>query len=121
MLIPTNVGVGLAVTLFAFLMLLLRNVVRGRPAGFLAACSVILGMFLAYQLALVLSERYKQARQPRQANGGNPQVKVWAEMRTGLYHCPGDISWGRTRQGKYMSQSEAQRDAFQPARHQLCQ
>ncbi len=120
MLVPTNLAVGLAVTLFTCLLLLLRNVVRGRPAGFFAACSVILGMFMAYQLALLLSERYERSRQHRQANGGNPQVKVWAEMRTGLYHCPGDASWGRSSQGKYMTQSEAQRDAFQPARHQFC-
>jgi hypothetical protein len=116
-----NVGIGLAVTFFIFLMLLLRNLMRGRPAGFVAACSVVLGMFLTYQLALVLSERYERAHNPRQARRGNPQVKVWAEMRTGLYHCPGDASWGKTVQGKYMTQADAERDAFQPARHQTCQ
>ena len=95
--------------------------VGGRPTGFVAACSVVLGMFLTYQLALVLSDRYERARQPRQASGGNPQVKVWAEMRTGLYHCLSDASWGKTAQGKYMTQSEAERDAFRPAHLQPCQ
>lgn len=69
MLLPTNVGIGLAVTFFVFLMLLLRNLMRGRPTGFVAACSVVLGMFLTYQLALVLSDRYEGAHKPRQARG----------------------------------------------------
>lgn len=64
-----------------------------------------------------LSKRHEQARKPRQA--GNPQVRVWANMRTGLYHCPGDASWGKT-EGKYMTQSEAEQDAFRPALHQPC-
>ena len=81
-------------TFFVFLILLLGNLMGGRPTGFVAACSVVVGMFLTYQLALVLSDRYERARQPRQARGGNPQVKVWAEMGTGLYHCPGDSSLG---------------------------
>ncbi len=120
MLLPTNVEIGLAVTFSAFLMLLLRNLMRGRPAGFVAACSVLLGMFLSYQLALALSERYQQAHKHRQLQSGNPQVKVWAEMRTGLYHCPGDALWGKTAEGKYMTQSDAERDAFRPAHHQPC-
>ncbi len=120
MLLPTNVEIGLAVTFSFFLMLFLRNLMRGRPTGFVAACSVLLGMFLSYQLAFALSERHQQAHTHRQLQNGNPRVKVWAEMRTGLYHCPGDASWGKTSQGKYMTQSDAERDAFQPARHQPC-
>jgi hypothetical protein len=121
MLVPTNVGVGLAVTFLVLLVLLLRNLMRRRPTGFVATCTVVLGMFLAYQLALVLSDRYERAYRRRQAHGGNPQVKVWAEMRTGLYYCPGNASWGKTEQGKYMTQLEAELNAFQPAHHQPCQ
>ena len=121
MLVPTNIGIGLAVTFFVFLMLLLRNLMGGRPTGFVAACSVVLGMFLTYQLVLVLSDRHERTREPQQARGGNPQVKVWAEMRTGLYHCPGDASWGKTTPGKYMTQVDAERAAFRAAYHQACQ
>jgi hypothetical protein len=107
------------VTFCVLLMLLLRNLIHRRPTGLVATCCVVLGMFLTYQLALVFSG-YKWVRQPRQAHG-NPQVKVWAETRTGLYYCPGDVSWGRTRPGKYMTQSDAVLDAFRPAHHQPCQ
>jgi len=121
MLVPINVGIGLAVTFLVLLILLLRKLMRGRPTGFVAACSVVLGMFLTYQLALVLSDRCERAHMPRQARGGNPQVKVWAEMRTGLYYCAGDELWGKTMQGKYLTQSEAEGDAYQPAHRQPCQ
>ena len=120
MQVPINVGIGLAVIFLVLLMLLLRNLMLGRPTGFVAACSVVLGMFLAYQLALLVSDRYERAHIARQARGGNPQVKVWAEMKTGLYHCPGDASWGRTTNGKYMTQFEAEQDAFWPAHNQPC-
>ena len=121
MIVPTNIGVGLAATFLVLLVLLLRNLMRGRPTGFVAACTVVLGMFLTYQLVLVLSDRYEQAQKPRQAHVGNPQVKVWAEMHTGLYHCPGDELWGKTKNGKYMTQLQAEGDAFQPAHSQPCQ
>jgi hypothetical protein len=120
MLVPINIGIGLAVTFFVLLMLLLRNLLRRRPTGLVAACTVVLGMFLTYQLALVLSDRYERAHQPRQTSGGNPQAKVWAELQTGLYRCSGDASWGRTRPGKYMTQSDAELEAFRPAHHQPC-
>ncbi len=74
---------------------------------------------VTHQLAPMLSVRHKQTRKPRQA--GNPQVRVWANMRTGLYHCPGDTSWRKGAQGKYMTQSEAVQDAFRPAHNQPCQ
>ncbi len=73
---------------------------------------------VTHQLVPMVSVRHKQARKPRQA--GNPQVRVWANMRTGLYHCPGDALWGKTK-GKYMTQAEAEQDAFRPAHHHPCQ
>jgi len=82
--LPFNVTLGSAVTFCVLLMLLLRNLIRRRPTELVAACCVVLGMFLAYQLALPFPS-YKLARQARQARGGNAQAKVWAEMRTGLY------------------------------------
>lgn len=119
--VPINVAIGLAVIFCVLVIVLLRNLIRGRATGFVAACSVVLGIFLTYQLALWLSDRYGQGHQNRQLLVANPQVKVWAELQTGLYHCPGDASWGKSAQGKYMTQSEAVQDAFRPAHHQPCQ
>ena len=52
MALPTKIVIGLAVTFLVFLLLLLRNLMRRRPSGFIAACVVVLGIFLAYQFAL---------------------------------------------------------------------
>jgi len=53
--VATNVVIGLAVTFFVLLMLLLSNLIRRRPTGFVATCCVALGMFLAFQFVLVLA------------------------------------------------------------------
>ena len=119
--IPTNIAIGLAVVFCVLLTLLLWNVMRRRATGFVAACTVLLGMFLSYQLALLLYHSYGHTHQSRAVRVTNREVKVWAEMQTGLYHCPGDASWGKGAQGKYMTQSEAIQDAFRPAHNQPCQ
>ena len=51
--VSTNVRIGLAGTFLVLLVLLLSNLIRRQPTGFIATCCVVLGMFLAYQLVLV--------------------------------------------------------------------
>ena len=46
---------------------------------------------------------------------GNPDVKVWADLHTALYYCPGSKQYGHTSKGKYLTQKEAQDSAFEPA------
>jgi hypothetical protein len=68
----------------------------------------------------------KRANSPSsQANGsptaGNPDVRVWVNTRSGVYHCPGTHWYGATQQGGYMSQREAQKAGNRPAYGKLCQ
>lgn len=42
----------------------------------------------------------------RQAPGAAPD-KVWVNLSTHIYHCPGDRYYGRTKNGKYMTESDA--------------
>jgi hypothetical protein len=51
---PTNILIGLVVTFLVLLARLLWNLISRRPSGLVAACCVVLGMFLIYQLALDL-------------------------------------------------------------------
>jgi hypothetical protein len=51
---------------------------------------------------------------------GNPDTKVWADTRTALYYCPGAELYGKTQNGKYVSQSDAQRDQYEPATRKAC-
>lgn len=50
----------------------------------------------------------------------NPDVKVWVNMNSGVYHCPGTRWYGKTKQGKYMIQKEAQEQGHRPAYGKVC-
>ncbi len=55
-----------------------------------------------------------------QANQGNPDVKVWVNINSGVYHCPGTRWYGKTKQGTYMTQAEAQKKGNRPAYGKVC-
>ena len=55
-----------------------------------------------------------------QADNGNPDVKVWVNTASGVYHCPGTRWYGATKQGEYMTQAEAQKKGYRPAYGRLC-
>jgi hypothetical protein len=52
---------------------------------------------------------------------GNPEARVWVNTNSGVYHCPGTRWYGRTKQGAYMSQREAQEKGNWPAYGNFCQ
>jgi hypothetical protein len=51
---------------------------------------------------------------------GDPNLKVWEDLQTGLYYCPGADLYGTTAKGGYRTQAEAQQDAYEPAFHKPC-
>jgi hypothetical protein len=51
---------------------------------------------------------------------GNPNTKVWVDTRTALYYCPGAELYGKSPDGKIVTQREAQRDHFQPSTLRAC-
>jgi hypothetical protein len=55
-----------------------------------------------------------------QATEGNPDVRVWVNTATGVYHCPGSRWYGTTKQGDYMTQAEAQKKHYRPAYGKVC-
>ena len=52
---------------------------------------------------------------------GNPDVKVWVNTNSGVYHCPGTRWYGNTKQGEFMSQKKAQDTGNRPAYGKVCQ
>ena len=55
-------------------------------------------------------------------NAGNPNVKVWVNTDSGVYHCPGSYWYDkRTKNGQYMAQKEAQDKHYRPASDKVCQ
>lgn len=51
---------------------------------------------------------------------GNPDTKVWVDLHTALYYCPGTDLYGRTPKGKFTSQKDAQLDQYEPAYRKAC-
>ncbi len=51
---------------------------------------------------------------------GNPYVQVWVDSHTALYYCPGSELYGKTPQGRYASQRDAEMDQFEPAERKAC-
>lgn len=51
---------------------------------------------------------------------GNPRVRVWEDVHTALYYCPGTELYGRSDGGRFTTQKDAQFDQFQPASRRPC-
>ena len=51
---------------------------------------------------------------------GDPEIKVWVDPHTALYYCPGDELYGKSPDGHYTTQHEAQADRFEPAQRSAC-
>ena len=51
---------------------------------------------------------------------GKPDIKVWVNTKSGVYHCPGTRWYGATQQGQYMTQKEAQEKGYRPAYGKVC-
>ncbi len=52
--------------------------------------------------------------------GGNPATKVWIDLHTALYYCPGASLYGKTPKGKFERQQDALEDHFEPAEREAC-
>ncbi len=61
------------------------------------------------------------AQRPKTEDAGKPEAKVWVNTKSGVYHCPGTRWYGKSKQGQYMKQSEAQEKGFRPAYGKVCQ
>jgi Trypsin-like peptidase domain len=59
-------------------------------------------------------------RTPGGPDKGNPDVKVWVNTPSNVYHCPGTRWYGTTKHGEYMTQADAQKKANRPAYGKVC-
>lgn len=57
---------------------------------------------------------------PAPVNLGNPDAQVWVDVHTALYYCSGSELFGKTPDGKFTTQRDAQQDQFEPANRKAC-
>jgi hypothetical protein len=50
-----------------------------------------------------------------QAPPANPNGMVWVNTDSGIYHKPGTRWYGKTKQGKYMTEADAQKAGYRAA------
>jgi hypothetical protein len=51
---------------------------------------------------------------------GRPEARVWVDVHTALYYCEGSDLYGKTPEGRFATQRDAQQDQFQPASQAPC-
>lgn len=72
---------------------------------------------------LFLSNGMAQQKKPTptpQPSRGDPNVVVWVDTEYGYYHCPTSKLYGKTKQGVYMTQKQAQDRGYRPAYGTFC-
>jgi hypothetical protein len=84
-------------------------------------CIVLLALTLAACSPTAASLRSQQFDSTQTQSTGNPNVKVWVNTKSGVYHCPGTRWYGNTRQGEYMTQKQAQDKGYRPAYGKACE
>jgi hypothetical protein len=52
---------------------------------------------------------------------GNPNIEVWVNLKTRIYHCPGTRWYKKTADGTLLKQRQAQLKGYQPASHEVCE
>jgi ribosomal protein L40E len=52
---------------------------------------------------------------------GDPGIAVWVDPHSALYYCPGEEQYGKTADGRFSLQREAQMDRFEPASRTACE
>jgi DNA-binding NarL/FixJ family response regulator len=58
---------------------------------------------------------------PPKVYEGKPDIKVWVDLHTALYYCPGTRFYGKTPKGRFARQQDALNDHVEPATRTACE
>ncbi len=86
--------------------------------------AILLGFSFLLTSPSVIAQKSSSQKPPQKnasaGSQGNPDVKVWANVSSKTYHCPGARFYGKTKHGEYMTQRQAQEKGYRPARGKFC-
>ena len=81
---------------------------------------IILVLALA-PLAMAQQKKVSPSPSPSPSpSRGIPTIRVWVDTGYGFYHCPNTKLYGKTKQGVYMTQKQAQDRGYRPAYGTFC-
>ncbi len=98
----------------------------------MALARLRLAMLLNETIGKMTPREFHPSPQPQivaegTSSGGLPtsresiaSVKVWVNTKSGVYHCPETLWYGKTKQGEYMTESEALKDGYHAAGGKGC-
>ena len=71
---------------------------------------------------MIVSSAVAQQKQPAPSPQprGVPTIRVWVDTEFSFYHCPNSRLYGKTKQGVYMTQKQAQDRGYRPAYGTFC-
>jgi hypothetical protein len=77
---------------------------------------------LVVLVLMIVSSAVAQQKQPtpQPPAKGIPTIRVWVDTEFGFYHCPNTKLYGKTKQGVYMTQKQAQDRGYRPAYGSFC-
>lgn len=85
-----------------------------RPAGDPSHLTWFENLLVEFGLAEVPQQRPAM-------HTGPPEIRVWVDVHTALYYCPGSDLYGKTPGGHFSTQRAAQEDQFEPATRVTCE
>ena len=85
----------------------------------LATAHIRIFLRVFFSLAVLLVSLANASERGTQAPEGSTR-EVWVNTKSGVYHCPGTQSYGKTKAGIFMAQPEAQQKGYRPAYGKIC-
>ena len=63
---------------------------------------------------------WRTSHDPRREDAYVPPRLVWVDPASNIYHCSGDLAYGRTRNGEYMSENDAKANGARAFQGRKC-
>jgi hypothetical protein len=94
-----------------------KNILPNLGSSIAGMIEVTMKRVLFILILVLVSPAMAQEKSPSR---GVPTIRVWVDTLYGFYHCPATKLYGKTKQGVYMTQKQAQDRGYRPAYGTFC-